>query len=119
MFKITEQNRKWWILLALSSAISMSFIDITVLPIALPTIQRTLGLSSLGLQWIVSAYILALTIFLLAGGRLADRFGPRRIFCWGLVVFATSSALCGLSETEWWFIGARAAPGSWRSYAHP
>ncbi|NGX27457.1 MAG: Multidrug resistance protein Stp [Chlamydiae bacterium] len=109
--KLTEKNRKWWILLAMTSAISMIFIDITVLPVALPTIQRSLGLSGLGMQWIINSYILVLTIFLLAGGRLADRVGHRKTFCWGLILFAFSSALCGLSYHEWWFIASRSLQG--------
>lgn len=111
MLKLTEQNRKWWILAAMTSSISMIFIDITVLPVALPTIQRTLGLSEFGLQWIVNAYTLSLTIFLLAGGRFSDRIGHRNGFCLGLVLFAGASALCGLSFAQWWFIFARILQG--------
>lgn len=106
-----EKNRKWWILLAMTSAISMIFIDITVLPVTLPTIQRTLGLSELGLQWIVNGYILSLSIFLLAGGWIADRYGHRKIFCFGLFVFAGSSVLCSLSYSEWWFVSSRFLQG--------
>jgi EmrB/QacA subfamily drug resistance transporter len=111
MFKVTQENRKWWILLAMTSAISMIFIDVTVLPVALPTIQRTMNLSEQGLQWIVNSYILVLTIFLLAGGRLGDHIGHRKVFCWGLVLFAGSSALCGFSNSEWWFIMGRSLQG--------
>lgn len=95
----------------MTSAISMIFIDVTVLPVALPTIQRSLALSELGMQWIVNAYILVLSIFLLAGGRIADHVGHRKIFCFGLVLFAVSSALCGLSYSEWWFIVGRSLQG--------
>ena len=111
MFKLTEKNRKWWILSAVSSCISMIFIDISVLPVALPTIQRDLNISELGLQWIVNAYTLALTIFLMAGGRFGDRFGHRKIFSWGLLFFALGSALCGLSYYQWWFITSRMIQG--------
>ncbi|NGX37983.1 MAG: hypothetical protein K1000chlam2_01152, partial [Chlamydiae bacterium] len=96
---------------AVSSCISMSFIDITVLPVALPTIQRDLNISELGLQWIINAYTLALTIFLMAGGRFGDRYGHRKIFCWGLLIFALGSALCGLSYSQWWFIVSRMIQG--------
>lgn len=95
----------------MTSCVAMIFIDVTVLPVALPTIQRTLGLSELGLQWIINAYTLALTVFLLAGGRLGDRYGHRRIFTIGLFAFALSSALCGLSYYEWWFIMSRTLQG--------
>lgn len=111
MLKLTDHNRKWWILFAMTSAISMIFIDITVLPVALPTIQRQLLFSEIALQWVVNAYTLFLTIFLLAGGRVSDRLGHRRGFCTGLVLFAGASALCGLSFNQWWFISSRCLQG--------
>lgn len=89
----------------------MIFIDISVLPVSLPTIQRSLDISELGLQWIVNAYTLALTIFVLAGGRIGMRYGSRKVFCWGLLFFSVGSALCGLSYFEWWFIGSRFIQG--------
>ncbi len=111
MFRLTEKNQKWWVLVAMTSCISMIFIDISVLPVALPTIQRMLDFSDLGLQWTINAYTLALTVFLLAGGRLGDRYGHRKIFSIGLFTFAFSSALCGLSQVEWWFITSRLLQG--------
>ncbi|NGX39586.1 MAG: Multidrug resistance protein Stp [Chlamydiae bacterium] len=111
MPKTPKAPRKWWILLAMTAAVSMIFIDITVLPVALPTIQRKLGIPSLGLQWIVNAYTLSLTIFLLAGGWLGARFGSRRIFICGLFLFALSSALCGLSNSAAELILFRAIQG--------
>lgn len=89
----------------------MIFVDISVLPVTLPTIQRNLGLSELGLQWIVNAYTLVLTVLLLAGGRIADKFGHRKIFCFGLILFAGASALCGFSQSELGFVLARALQG--------
>ncbi|MCI0381740.1 MAG: MFS transporter, partial [Chlamydiae bacterium] len=107
MPKLSERNRKWWILAAMTSTISMIFIDITVLPVALPTIQRELDISELGLQWIINAYTLALTVFVLVGGRLGDMFGHLKMFFFGLVIFAFFSALCGLSYFSLWFITSR------------
>lgn len=111
MFKLTEKNRKWWILVAMSSTISMIFIDITVLPVALPTIQRLLNFSDLTLQWIVNCYTLTLAILVLAGGRLSDIFGAKKIFCYGVSLFALASAFCGLSNTEFSFIASRVLQG--------
>lgn len=111
MLKLTEMNRKWWVLFAMVSAISLIFIDVTVLPVALPTIQRTLGFTDLGLQWIVNAYTLALTVFVMAGGRMGDRFGHKRIFFLGQLFFGLGSILCGLSYYQWFFIIARAIQG--------
>jgi EmrB/QacA subfamily drug resistance transporter len=112
MFNLTEKNRKWWILFAMTSAISVIFIDITVLPVTLPTIQRTLGFSDLSLQWIVNAYTSALTVFVMAGGRLGDRYGRKKIFFLGQLLFTVGSTLCGLSYHEWWFIAFRVIQGS-------
>ncbi len=111
MFKFSEHTQKWWILVAMTTCISMTFIDSTVLPVALPTIQKTLNISEAGLQWIVNAYMLALTVFVLAGGRLGDRFGHRKGFCWGLLLFSVGSVLCGFSYSTWWFIVARIIQG--------
>lgn len=108
---MNAKNQKWWILVAMTSAISMIFIDITVLPVALPTIQRSLDISELGLQWIVNAFTLALTVFVLAGGRLGDMLGLRKVFCWGLLLFTIGSAFCGLSNGETWFIFSRLFQG--------
>ncbi|MCX6990668.1 MAG: MFS transporter [Chlamydiae bacterium] len=94
-----EANRKWWILFAMTSCISMIFIDVTVLPVALPTIQRQFNASPESLQWILNGYTLALCVFVLAGGRLGDVWGQRKTFCLGLFLFSISSALCGLSSS--------------------
>ena len=110
-FRVTDKNRKWWILAAMTSSVSMIFVDVTVLPVTLPTIQRELNISDLGLQWIINAYLLTLSALVLAGGRLGDMFGHRRNFCWGLLLFSIASALCGLSLSGWWFIGSRALQG--------
>lgn len=111
MLKLTDHNRKWWILVAMTSCISMIFIDISVLPVTLPTLQRTLNMTPLGLQWIINAYTLALTVFVLVAGRCGDRFGHRKVFCWGLLFFSLGSTLCGASYYEWWFITARFIQG--------
>lgn len=111
MFKLTETNRKWWILIAMTSCIAMIFIDISVLPVTLPTLERTLHISPIGLQWILNAYTLALTVFVMAAGRFGDRQGHKKIFCWGLLLFSAGSSLCGASYSEWWFIVSRAIQG--------
>ncbi len=104
-------SNRWWILLAMSAAISMIFIDVTVLPVALPTIHRELNLSDVGAQWVINAYTLLLTILLLGGGRLADLLGARRIFCLGIILFAGASACCGIGSQEWMLIAGRALQG--------
>ncbi len=92
-------DRKWWTLIAVSVAIFMLLLDITVVNVALPTIHAALHSSFSDLQWVVDAYSLTLAAFLLTAGSLADLLGRKRVFTVGLVVFSVSSALCGLSTT--------------------
>ncbi|WP_307167470.1 MFS transporter [Streptomyces rishiriensis] len=82
-------------LAAMMFAVSMTFIDQTIVSIATPDIVRELGLSASGMQWVVNAYLLALAAFFALGGRLADLLGPRRVVVAGTLVFVVSSVLCG------------------------
>jgi EmrB/QacA subfamily drug resistance transporter len=104
-------ERKWWTLIAVCVAIFMLLLDITVVNVALPAIQRSLHSSFQDLQWVVDAYALTLAAFLLTGGALADLFGRRRLFTIGLFVFTASSAMCGLSSTPLMLNLARGAQG--------
>jgi EmrB/QacA subfamily drug resistance transporter len=90
-------ERKWWTLIAVSVAIFMLLLDITVVNVALPDIQRSLHSSFSDLQWVINAYSLTLAAFLLTAGSLADLVGRRRVFVTGLVVFTAASAACGLA----------------------
>jgi EmrB/QacA subfamily drug resistance transporter len=105
-------ERKWWTLIAVSVAIFMLLLDITVVNVALPDIQRSLHSSFQDLQWVVNAYSLTLAAFLLTAGALADRFGRRMVFVIGLVVFTLSSAACGLAGTPLALNLARAVQGA-------
>ena len=104
-------DRKWWTLIAVSIAIFMLLLDITVVNVALPSIQHDLHASFADLQWVVNAYSLTLAALLLTSGALADLFGRRLIFTAGLVVFTCSSAVCGLSSTPLTLNLARAVQG--------
>ncbi len=105
-------ERKWWTLIAVSVAIFMLLLDITVVNVALPDIQRSLHSSFSDLQWVVNAYALTLAAFLLTSGSIADLIGRRRVFVLGLVVFTASSAVCGLSTTPLMLNLARAVQGT-------
>jgi EmrB/QacA subfamily drug resistance transporter len=109
--RITDQNRRWWVLATMTGSLSMVLIDETVVSVALPTIQRDLDTSQTGLQWVVNAYLLALAAFVAVGGRLAEMFGPGRVFRIGAVVFLAASAACGFAPTEAALIAARAVQG--------
>jgi EmrB/QacA subfamily drug resistance transporter len=103
------------ILTAMIFAVAMTFIDQTIVSIAVPQIQRELGLSATGVQWAVNAYLLTLAAFFAFGGRLADTVGHKRMVVIGVVIFATASALCGLTPTggaaEAWIVTFRAVQG--------
>src|ERR1700744_6632522 len=92
-------ERKWWTLLLVSIATFMLLLDVTIVNVALPDIQRELhaGLSSL--QWVVDAYSLMLASFLLTAGSLGDRLGRRRGFTIGFGIFTFASFLCGISDS--------------------
>ncbi len=104
-------ERKWWTLIAVAVAIFMLLLDITVVNVALPDIQRSLHSSFADLQWVVNAYALTLAAFLLTSGSIADLIGRKRVFAAGLVVFTGASALCGLSDSPLMLNLARAVQG--------
>src|SRR6476619_8668475 len=87
------------------------FLDGTVVNVALPAISEGLDVGLAGQQWVVEAYTLALVALLLVGGSLGDQFGRRRIFVIGLIAFGATSALCAISPTSEFLIGARALQG--------
>ena len=104
------------ILAAMIFAVSMTFIDQTIVSIAVPEIQRQLGLTATGVQWAVNAYLLSLAALFAFGGRLADTVGHRRMVVLGVVVFAAASAMCGLTPkgglAEAWIVTFRVVQGA-------
>jgi EmrB/QacA subfamily drug resistance transporter len=111
----TRRGPRNLILAAMIFAVAMTFIDQTIVSIAVPEIQKELRLSSTGVQWAVNAYLLTLAAFFAFGGRLADTVGHRRMVTLGVIVFAAASALCGLtpagSLAEAWIVFFRAVQG--------
>src|SRR4051794_41663260 len=91
-------ERKWWTLLLVSIATFMLLLDVTIVNVALPDIQRELHASLSSLQWVVDAYSLMLAAFLLTAGSLGDRLGRRRVFTIGFGIFTFASFLCGISN---------------------
>src|SRR5688572_27367945 len=104
-------------------AVSMTFIDQTIVALAVPELQRDLGFSATGTQWIVNAYLLSLSALFAFGGRLADIAGHRRMVIVGVVIFAGASALCGATPTgdiaEAWMIVFRAIQGAGAAIMFP
>jgi EmrB/QacA subfamily drug resistance transporter len=111
------------ILAAMIFAVSMTFIDQTIVAIAIPQLQQDLSLSSTGVQWIINGYLLSLSALFAFGGKLADVAGHRRMVTIGVVVFATASALCGATpETgaaEPWIIFFRVVQGAGAALMFP
>jgi EmrB/QacA subfamily drug resistance transporter len=107
----TPDPHRWWTLGAVCVATFMLLLDVTIVNVALPDIQRDLGSSFQDLQWVVDAYALTLAAFLLTAGSLADRLGRRRIFVAGLGLFTLASLLCGLSQSPTALNLARALQG--------
>jgi EmrB/QacA subfamily drug resistance transporter len=105
-------ERKWWTLIAVCVAIFMLLLDITVVNVALPDIQRSLHSSFSDLQWVVNAYALTLAAFLLTAGSVSDLIGRKRVFVAGLLVFTGASAVCGLSGSPLMLNLARAVQGT-------
>jgi len=91
-------ERKWWTLVLVSIATFMLLLDVTIVNVALPDIQRELHASLSSVQWVVDAYSLMLAAFLLTAGSLGDRLGRRRVFTIGFGVFTFASFLCGISD---------------------
>jgi EmrB/QacA subfamily drug resistance transporter len=102
--------RRWTLVSAVLGS-SMAFMDGTVVNVALPAIQRSLGASGADAQWIIEAYALFLAALLLVGGALGDRFGRKRVFIVGVVVFTLTSAACAAAQGTGQLIAARALQG--------
>src|ERR1700752_4443835 len=106
------QDRSRWIaLVVLCTGMLMIVLDMTIVNVALPTIQADLGFSQSGLAWVVNAYLIAYAGLLLLAGRLGDLVGRKRILLFGLTGFTAGSLLCGLSLSQEMLIGARFVQG--------
>ena len=99
-------------LVVIATAQLMVVLDATIVNVALPHIQRALGFSGSGLEWVVNAYAVTFGGLLLLGGRAGDIFGRRRVFVFGLLLFSAASLLGGFATSEWWLLAARAVQGA-------
>src|SRR4051795_2394488 len=88
------------VLAAMVFAVAMTFIDQTIVAIAVPDLEGDLSLSSTGAQWIINGYLLSLSALFAFGGRLGDVLGRRRMVVVGVIGFAAASAMCGLTPTS-------------------
>ena len=112
-------RRRLLVLAVCCSSLFVVGIDATIVNLALPAIRRDLGSSLSGLQWVIDAYTLVLASLLMLGGSTGDRFGRRRTFQVGLVLFGAGSLLCSLAPTTGWLIAFRALQGVGGSMLNP
>jgi EmrB/QacA subfamily drug resistance transporter len=107
----TADRSRWTALVVLCTGMLMIVLDVTIVNVALPSIQADLGFSQTGLAWVVNAYLIAFGGLLLLAGRLGDLAGRRNVFLAGLAVFTLASMVCGLAQTQEMLVGARFVQG--------
>ena len=116
---VNDENSKWWTLAAMCFALFMLMLDNTVVNVALPSIQRDLHASLASLEWTVNAYTLTLAVLLVTGGRLGDIFGRRKMFLFGVVVFAIASLAIGFAPSDGVLVAFRAVQGVGAAFMMP
>src|SRR5215472_9424212 len=100
------KNSRWLSLVVLCTGFLLIVVDMTIVNVALPSIQRDLGFSQSGLAWVINAYLIAFAGLLLLAGRLGDLFGRKRVYLIGLGIFTSASVLCGLSFDQRMLVAA-------------
>ncbi|WP_329024815.1 MFS transporter [Streptomyces sp. NBC_01423] len=105
------RTRTWAVVLAACVGQFLVVLDVSVVNVALPSMRSDLGLSAIGLQWVLNAYSIAFAGFMLLGGRAADLYGRKRMFLVGLGLFTAASLAGGLAQEGWQLLAARAAQG--------
>jgi EmrB/QacA subfamily drug resistance transporter len=108
---LIEQQKRWLALYMLCAGELMIVLDTTIVNVALPSIQGSLGFTESALVWVVNAYMLTYGGFLLLGGRLGDLYGKRRLFLAGITLFTAASLVCGVAGTQAVLVAARAIQG--------
>lgn len=104
-------HNKWLIFFVTTSSAALAYLDISVIPVAIPILEKEFSFSTAGGIWVLNAYLLALLSFFLISGKLTDLFGKRTIFLFGFALFGFSSILVALSPWGWWLIASRALQG--------
>jgi EmrB/QacA subfamily drug resistance transporter len=107
----SQHANKWAVLAVVGAAFFMTILDVAIVNVAIPSIQRDLHIAESTVQWVITAYAITFGGFLLLGGRMADLLGRRMIFVVGLVIFTVASLTCGLANGAGVLIASRAAQG--------
>src|SRR6202171_5475133 len=105
------KSSRWLSLMILCTGFLLIVVDMTIVNVALPSIQRDMGFTQSGLAWVINAYLIAFAGFLLLAGRLGDLFGRKRVYLIGLGIFIGASVLCGLSFSQPMRVAARFIQG--------
>jgi len=111
LFSLSSDRRRWVTLVVVCLAQLMIVLDITIVNVALPSIQRDLHFSQANLSWVVNAFLVTFGSLLLLAGRLSDLTGRKRVFLAGLTIFTVASLLCGIAPSQGVLIGARLLQG--------
>lgn len=112
-------SRKWLTLVVLCAAQFMVVLDVSIVNVALPSIERGLHFSQENLLWVLNAYTLLFGGFLMLGGRVADKLGRRRVFMFGVALFSAASLFCGLATSSGWLVISRSLQGFGAAIASP
>src|SRR5437660_9256305 len=112
VFSLSSERRRWVTLFIVCMAQLMIVLDVTIVNVALPSIQRDLHFSQANLSWVVNAFLVTFGSLLLLAGRLGDLAGRKRVFLAGLTLFTVASLLCGVAPSQGILIGARLLQGA-------
>jgi MFS family permease len=108
----SEMHRQRWILVLAAAASFLVGLDALVVTTALPTIRHELGASLSSLEWTINAYTLSFAVLLMSAAALGDRYGRRRMLCFGVGLFGAASVVCAVAPSAGVLVAARAAQGS-------
>src|SRR5882724_10862937 len=107
MTQVTNERNRWIALYVLCTGMLMIVLDVTVVNVALPSIQKDLGFSQSSLAWVVNAYLISFGGLLLLAGRFGDILGRKDVFLAGLAVFTLASLVCGVAQSQGVLVAAR------------
>ena len=119
MSQVELDPKRWWALALVGAAFFMTVLDVSIVNVALPTIQTKLNFSDTNLQWVITAYAITYGSLLLLGGRAADLIGRRTVFLGGLTLFTVASLLCGLAQNDVMLILVRGVQGAGAAFVAP
>src|SRR2546423_3728742 len=119
MSQVELDPKRWWALALVGAAFFMTVLDVSIVNVALPTIQTKLHFSDTNLQWVITAYAITFGGLLLLGGRAADLLGRRAVFLSGLALFTAASLLCGFAQNDVMLIIVRAVQGAGAAIVAP